>query len=45
MPPRQKKLIKKTIKKPKAIEVKEELLLQPPRGMRDILPKDQPFWQ
>lgn len=45
--PRQKKTTKKIAKKPKAkvIEVKEELLLQPPRGMRDILPADQPFWQ
>lgn len=23
---------------------KEELLLQPPRGLRDILPADQPYW-
>ena len=35
----------KSVKKPKAPEVKEELLLQPPRGMRDTLPKDQPYWQ
>lgn len=41
-----KKIIKKVIaKKAKQVEVKEELLLQPPRGMRDILPKDQPYWQ
>ncbi|MDD3487268.1 MAG: histidine--tRNA ligase [Candidatus Moranbacteria bacterium] len=42
-----KKVIKKTItkKKTKPVEVKEDLLLQPPRGMRDILPKDQPYWQ
>jgi histidyl-tRNA synthetase len=41
----QKKLIKKPVKKTKPVEEKEELLLQPPRGMRDILPKDQPYWQ
>lgn len=35
----------KTVKKSKPVEMKEELLLQPPRGMRDILPKDQPYWQ
>jgi histidyl-tRNA synthetase len=23
---------------------REELLLQPPRGMKDILPEDQPYW-
>lgn len=33
-------------KKPVAKEtVKETLLLQPPRGMRDILPVDQPYWE
>lgn len=37
-----KKVVKKKVK---PAEVKEELLLQPPRGMRDILPADQPFWQ
>jgi histidyl-tRNA synthetase len=40
-----KKPVKKPVKKQKAPEMKEELLLQPPRGMRDILPKDQPYWQ
>ena len=35
----------KTVKKQKPVEIKEELLLQPPRGMRDTLPKDQPYWQ
>jgi histidyl-tRNA synthetase len=40
-----KKPIRKTVKKSKPIEVKEELLLQPPRGMRDVLPKDQSYWQ
>lgn len=44
--PRQKKTLKKLSKKPKAAKPeKEELLLQPPRGMRDILPQDQPYWQ
>ena len=45
--PRKKKIIKKIIRKcarAKA-ESKEELLLQPPRGMRDILPADQIYWQ
>lgn len=42
---RKKKNVKKSARKPKAVEIKEALLLQPPRGMRDILPKDQPFWQ
>lgn len=28
-----------------SVEPKEELVLQPPRGMRDILPADQPYWQ
>lgn len=39
-----KKTLKKT-KKPKSAEPQEELVLQPPRGMRDILPGDQPYWQ
>ncbi|MCX6766653.1 MAG: histidine--tRNA ligase [Candidatus Moranbacteria bacterium] len=39
------KKVAKTVKKQKPVEIKEELLLQPPRGMRDILPKDQPYWQ
>ena len=39
-----KKTLKKT-KKPVSVEPKEELVLQPPRGMRDILPGDQPYWQ
>ncbi|MFA5925909.1 MAG: histidine--tRNA ligase [Parcubacteria group bacterium] len=37
--------MKKTSNKPKSVPEKEELLLQPPRGMRDILPADQPYWQ
>src|SRR4030042_6487723 len=44
--PRQKKILKKLIRKPKlAKPPKEELLLQPPRGMRDIRPQDQSYWQ
>jgi len=40
-----KKIVKRVKAKKKAVEVKEALLLQPPRGMRDILPQDQPYWQ
>jgi histidyl-tRNA synthetase len=29
----------------KKATVKESLLLQPPRGMRDILPQEQPYWE
>jgi len=44
--PRQKKISKKSIRKIKAAKPeKEELLLQSPRGMRDILPADQIYWQ
>jgi histidyl-tRNA synthetase len=44
--PRKKKTSKKLIRKTKAAKPeKEELLLQPPRGMRDILPADQVYWQ
>src|SRR6185369_12366062 len=25
-------------------QVEEEILMQPPRGMRDILPGEQPYW-
>jgi histidyl-tRNA synthetase len=39
-----KKTLKKP-KKPKSAEPQEELVLQSPRGMRDILPGDQPYWQ
>jgi histidyl-tRNA synthetase len=43
---RQKKISKRIMKKPKVAKPeKEELLLQPPRGMRDILPADQSYWQ
>lgn len=38
-----KKTAKNTVKK-KILE-KEPLLLQPLRGMRDILPEDQPYWE
>lgn len=38
-----KKTAKNTAKK-KVLE-KEILFLQPPRGMRDILPEDQPYWE
>jgi histidyl-tRNA synthetase len=32
-------------KKPKeAVKVEEEIMLQPPRGMRDLLPGEQPYW-
>ena len=42
-----KKVIKKAaFKKPaKKVPEKEPILLQPPRGMRDILPEDQPHWE
>jgi histidyl-tRNA synthetase len=40
-----KNIARKIIKKPKAVPIKEELVLQPPRGMHDILPQDQPYWQ
>lgn len=41
-----KKSIKKATrnKKEKYREPQEEILLQPPRGMRDLLPSDQPYW-
>lgn len=35
--------VKKTSKS-KVQVVKEELVMQPPRGMRDLLPGDQPYW-
>ena len=43
--PRDKKTPKKSNKKAKPVKVQEELLLQPPRGMRDILPTEQIYWQ
>jgi histidyl-tRNA synthetase len=39
-----KKSAPKEEKKVAAVE-KEVLLMQPPRGMRDILPVDQPYWE
>lgn len=33
----------KTVKK--EVKLEQQLVLQPPRGMRDILPGDQPYWQ
>lgn len=39
-----KKVVKKEVKKAAPAE-KEVLLMQPPRGMRDILPVDQPYWE
>ncbi|EKD58737.1 MAG: hypothetical protein ACD_56C00060G0011 [uncultured bacterium] len=48
-----KKMDKKNVKAPAGtkkaaknakVQVEEELLLQTPRGMRDILPGDQPYW-
>lgn len=36
--------VKKVAESKKAVAPKEALLLQPPRGMRDLLPKDQPYW-
>jgi histidyl-tRNA synthetase len=43
--PKQAVLRKKTVKK-KILETKvdEPIVLQPPRGMKDALPEDQPFW-
>ncbi|HAR99516.1 MAG TPA: histidine--tRNA ligase [Candidatus Moranbacteria bacterium] len=42
---------KKAVKAPTAkkvlkekMQVQEEILMQPPRGMRDLLPGDQPYW-
>lgn len=39
-----KKANKKSLKKVNPEAVKETLLLQPPRGMKDILPEDQSYW-
>lgn len=35
---------KKTSKEKAKVQVEEEILMQPPRGMRDLLPGDQPYW-
>jgi len=44
-----KKISKKSAVKKKTLRKeareKEPILLQPPRGMRDILPEDQPYWE
>jgi len=42
-----KSVMKKTTKKSakKDAPEKEPILLQPPRGMRDLLPEDQPYWE
>jgi len=45
MSPRKKSTRKVIKKKAKPVQLQEELLLQPPRGMRDVLPADQPYWQ
>ncbi len=44
---RKKSITKKNVRKPKKNQAikKEEFILQPPRGMRDILPADQVYWQ
>ncbi|MDD5464697.1 MAG: histidine--tRNA ligase [Candidatus Moranbacteria bacterium] len=47
-----KTIVKKAAKIPTAakkvlkekMQVQEEILMQPPRGMRDLLPGDQPYW-
>jgi len=42
-----KKIVKTTSakKREKArVQLEEEILMQPPRGMRDLLPGDQPYW-
>lgn len=35
---------KKAVKAKAKAEIVEEIMLQPPRGMRDLLPGDQPYW-
>lgn len=35
----------KSKKKNIAAKVDEPILLQPPRGMKDVLPEEQPFWE
>ncbi len=39
-----KKSVQSSVKETASTIEKEVLLLQPPRGMRDILPIDQPYW-
>ena len=43
---RGKKISRKNIvaKGKKPAELQEDILLQPPRGMRDLLPGEQPYW-
>lgn len=36
--------VKKVTKEKVKAQVEEEILMQPPRGMRDLLPGDQPYW-
>lgn len=38
------KIAKKITKEKTKPQVEEEILMQPPRGMRDLLPGDQPYW-
>lgn len=47
MPKKTVKKVKKSAAKKSAKKTpeKETILLQPPRGMRDILPEDQPYWE
>ncbi|MCX6765633.1 MAG: histidine--tRNA ligase [Candidatus Moranbacteria bacterium] len=35
---------KKSVRKKKELPTEEIIFLQPPRGMRDILPGEQPYW-
>lgn len=43
---KKKPAVKAKVKKRKAVKAEsmEAILLQPPRGMRDILPEEQPYW-
>jgi len=45
-PETRKKVSRKNVvsKEKKPVEVQEDILLQPPRGMRDLLPGEQPYW-
>ena len=51
MPRKKRKILKKSARKVKVAkkeektQMEEPILLQPPRGMRDILPGEQPYWQ
>lgn len=35
---------KKVVAEKAKAQIEEEILMQPPRGMRDLLPGDQPYW-